>query len=109
MVLGANKNKSFRINVKGIDILSKNEVYLLGITIDHEFKINKHIEDLFKRASIKLNALRSIKKYLWIGKVWILANAFIEIQFNYAPLISTCPLKKIYGILKNQISKKITV
>ena len=25
------------------------------------------------------------------------------------PCISTCPLKKIYGILKIQISKKITV
>ena len=52
MVLGANKNKSFSINVRGINISSKNEVILLGITIDHQLKFNKHIEDLCKRASL---------------------------------------------------------
>ena len=42
MVLGANKNKSSSINVKGINILSKNEAILLGITIVHELKFNSH-------------------------------------------------------------------
>ena len=78
IVLGANKNKSFSINVRGINIPSKNEVILLGITIDHELKFNKHIEDLCKRASFKLHALRRIRKYLGIEKARILANAFVE-------------------------------
>ena len=38
MVLGINKNKFFRINIRVINIPSKNEVTLLGITIDHELK-----------------------------------------------------------------------
>ena len=38
MVLGINKNKFFRINITVINIPSKNEVTLLGITIDHELK-----------------------------------------------------------------------
>ena len=49
MVLRASKNKSFSINVRGINIPSKNEVILLAITTDHELKFNKHIEDLCKR------------------------------------------------------------
>ena len=99
MTLGANKNKSFRINVRGINIPSKNEVILLGITIGLELKFNKHIEDICKRASLKLHALRRIRKYLRIEKARILANAFIESQFNYARLIwmfaSKMAIKKI--------------
>ena len=87
MVLGANENKSFSINVRDINIPSQNETILLGITVDHELKFNKHIEDLCKRASFKLHALRRIRKYLEIEKGRILANAFIESQFNHAPLI----------------------
>ena len=33
MFLGANKSKSFSINVRGMNIPSENEVILLGITI----------------------------------------------------------------------------
>ena len=87
MVLRASKNKSFSVNVRGINIPSKNEVILLVITTDHEFKFNKHIELLCKRASFKLPAFRRIRKYLGIEKARILANVFIESQFNYAPLI----------------------
>ena len=87
MVPRTNKNKSFNINVRGINIPFKNEVILLVITTDHELKFNKHIELLCKRAAFKLQAFRRIRKYLGIEKARILANAFIESQFNYAPLI----------------------
>ena len=71
-----------------MNIPSKNEVVLLGVTIDHELKkFNKQIEDLCKRASFKLHALKRIRKYLGIEKARILANAFIESQFSYATLI----------------------
>ena len=86
MILKANKNKSFNINIRGMNIPSKNEVILLGITVDHEIKFNKHIKYLCKWASFKLHALRRIRKYLGFEKATILANAFTESQFNYAPL-----------------------
>ena len=88
IILGANKNKSFSINVRGINIPSKNEVILLAITTDHELKFNKHIEDLCKRVFFfQLHAFWRIRKYLAIEKARILANAFIESQFYCAPLI----------------------
>ena len=66
MVLGASKNKSFSINIRGINVPFINEVILHGITIDHELIFNKHIKDLCKRASFQLHALRRIRKHIGI-------------------------------------------
>ena len=63
MVLGAKNIAPFRLNVNGKIIPCSNEVKLLGITIDNELKFKKHIEDLCKKASYKLHALRRIRGY----------------------------------------------
>ena len=49
--------------------------------------IDKDIEDLYKKAFYKLHALRGIRGYLTLEKAKILANAFTDSQFNYAPLV----------------------
>ena len=87
MVLSANKNDCFNLNVAGKVILSSSEVKLLGITIDYELKFKKHINELCRKASYKLHALQRIRRYLSVHKARLLANAFIDSQFNYAPLI----------------------
>ena len=87
MLLGVKNIVHLTINVNGKIIPCSNEVKLLGITIDNELKFKKHIEDLCKKASYKLHALRRIRGYLTVEKARILANAFIDSQFNYAPLI----------------------
>ena len=63
MVLGANMNDCFNLNVAGKVILSSNEVKLLGITIDYELKFKKHINELCRKASYKLHALQRIRIY----------------------------------------------
>ena len=87
MVLGANKNDCFNLNVAGKVIPSSSEVKLLGITIDYELKFKKHTNELCRKASYKLHALQRIRRYLSVDKARLLANAFIDSQFNYAPLI----------------------
>ena len=87
MILGLKHMAPFRPNVNSKIIPCSNEVKLLGITIDNELKFKKHIEDLCKKASYKLHALRRIRGYLTVEKARILANAFIDSQFNYVPLI----------------------
>ena len=79
MVLGVKNIASFRLNVNV-------EVKLLGMFVDNKLKFKKHIEDLCKQASYKLHALRRIRGYLTVKKARMLANAFIDSQFNYAPL-----------------------
>ena len=87
MVLGANKNNCFNLNVAGKVIPSSSQVKLLGISIDYELIFKKHINELCRKASYKLHALQTIRRYLSVDKVRLLANAFIDSQFNYAPLI----------------------
>ena len=66
---------------------SSSEVKLLGITIDYDLKFKKHINELCRKASYKLHALQRIRRYLSVDKAKLLANAFTDSQFNYAPLI----------------------
>ena len=77
MVLGANKNECFNLNVAGKVILSSSEVKLLGITIDYELKFKKHINELYRKASYKFHALQRIRRYLSVDKTRLLANAFM--------------------------------
>ena len=87
MVLGVKNIVQFTINDNSKIILCSNKVKLLGITIDNELKFKKHVGDLCKKASYKLHALRRIRGYLTVQKARTLDNAFIDSQFNYAPLI----------------------
>ena len=87
MLLGVKNIVHLTINVNSKIIPCSNEVKLLGITIDNELKFKKHIEDLCKKASYKLHALRRIRGYLKVEKARILANTFIDSHFNYALLI----------------------
>ena len=67
--------------------LNSREIGLLGIVIDNQLKRKKHIENVCKKVSFKLHALRRISNFLTVEKARILANAFINSRFNYAPLI----------------------
>ena len=87
MILGDRQNTPFVLNVSGKKISNSREIELLGIVIDNQLKFKKHNENLCKKASFKLHTLCRIRKFLTVEKVIILANAFINSQFNYAPLI----------------------
>ena len=60
---------------------------LLGITVDDILTFNQHINNLCRNASYKLYALRKIRKCLTQDQAKLLYNAFINSQFNYAPII----------------------
>ena len=69
---------------------------LLGLTIDKELNLSKHIDKLCCNAQYKLHALRRIRKYLSLEKAKMLGNAFIDSQFNYASLIWMLYRKRLY-------------
>ena len=87
MILGDKKNNTFVLNIHDNEIKNSSEVELLGITIDSQLKFKKHIDSLCRKASYKLHALRRIRNFLTVEKAKMLANAFINSQFNYAPLV----------------------
>ena len=79
--------KDFSIFINNVSIKNSNEVTLLEIKIDKNRTFKKRISELCRRAPYKLHALRRLRKYLTAEKAKLLANAFINSQLNYAPLI----------------------
>ena len=107
MVLGNKDERSFNIHINNVQIKNSNKVTLLGIIIDKNLTFKTHISELCRRASYKLHSLRRIRKYLTVEKAKLLANAFINSQFNYAPLIwmfaNKCSIDKILKIHKRTL------
>ena len=102
MVLRNKNERSFNIHINNVKIKNSNKITLLGIKIDKKLTFKKHISELCRRASYKLHTLLRTKKYLTVEKAKLLANAFINSQFNYAPLIwmlaNKSPINKILKI-----------
>ena len=86
MILGKKRN-SVKLIINSTKIEESKKVVLLGITINNLLTFNEHIENLRRTANYKLHALRRIRKYLSLEKAKLLCNAFINSQFNYAPLV----------------------
>ena len=87
MVLGTKEDDSFVINTDKNKIESWTDVTLLAVKTDKQLKFKSLIEGLCRKANYKLHALRRIRKYLAVEKAKLLADAFINSQFTYAPLI----------------------
>ena len=76
-----------KLKINSIVISKSDSVELLGISIDNKLTFNEHINNLCRNASYRLYALRRIRKYLTQDQAKCLHNAFINSQFNYAPVI----------------------
>ena len=63
---------------------------LLGVKIDSKLSFNTHIDDICKKASLKLHALSRITPHLDFKKKKLLINFFIMPKFNYCQLIWMC-------------------
>ena len=87
MVLGIKQGDSFVLNIGKNKIESSTEVVLLGVKIDKKVEFKSHIEEMCRKQGYKLNASCRIRKYPTVEKAKLLANAFINSQFTYAPLI----------------------
>ena len=74
-------------NIDGNVIESEVNQVLLGIIIDSNLSFNKHVNNLYKEASAKLDALARISGYMNLPKRAIIMKSFITSQFGYCPLI----------------------
>ena len=82
--------------INSITVKKSNEVILLGLASDNKLVFKKHIENLCRTAQYKLQALTRIRKYFALDKAILLGKTFINIQFNYAPLIWMFCRKTLY-------------
>ena len=80
-------NNKVTANFNGNIIESEENQVLLGVTIDSNLSFDKHINNLCKNTSAKLNALARIAGYMDIKKHRMIMKAFITSQVSYFPLI----------------------
>ena len=98
IILGDKNNNTFVLNILEKEIKTSSEAELLDITIDSQLKFKKHVDNLCRNASYKLDALRRIRKFLTVEKAKMLANAFVNSQFNYTLLVWMFAGKKLQSI-----------
>ena len=83
--LGNKDERSFDVYISNVKIKNSNERTLLGIEIDKNLTFKKHIRELCRGVSYKLIVQNHEIFNPWECK--LLANAFLNSQFNCAPLI----------------------
>ena len=62
MILGKSTRQSMILNINNVKIRESSSVVLLGATIDNRLIFKDQINILLRRASLKLHALRRIRK-----------------------------------------------
>ena len=72
---------------KSAKIETKNTVKLLGITIDNQLNFDEHISELCKKASMQLNTISCLHRFMGKEQKEALINGFIFSSFNYCPLV----------------------
>ena len=63
---------------------------LLGVKFDSKLNLDAHMNDICKKAGLKLNALARITPYIDLTKKRLLLNGFFMSQFNYCQLVWMC-------------------
>ena len=94
-------NDIVHVNIGTAQISNSNCEKLLGINIDSKLNFERHIGDLCKKASAKLNALARVSHFMTLDKKRLLMNAFFTSQFSYCPLIWMLHSRK----LNNKINR----
>ena len=109
IILGDKSHHKHILKINLIKVEASDDVLLLGITIDKKLSFKQHIENLCRKAQYKLHALRRIRKFLTIEKAKMLGNAFIDSQFNYAPLLWMFCRKTVYSKIEKIHHKTLKV
>ena len=83
-----NKEEVIIASVGISKIIESHKITLLGTHIDRELKYDDHVNNIYKAAGKKLNALIRMCSVIPFHKRRLLMKAFIESQFAYSPLVS---------------------
>ena len=83
-------NVKTSIMIENEQVENSNCEKLLGVFFDSRLAFQTHMNNIYKKASQKLNAISRITPYMDFDKRKLVVNAFFSSQFNYCPLIWMC-------------------
>ena len=91
MILQNSRNSKnyapIKLEIGSAKIETKNTVKLLGITIDNKLNFEGHISELCKKASMQLNAISRLQRFMGKEQKEALIKSFIFSNFNCCPLV----------------------
>ena len=87
LLVCGNKVECMLAKIGNENIIEKDTVKLLGMSIDSTLTFNEHMDLICKTASKKVNALSRQCSILPFHRRKVLMNAFFDSQFSYCPLI----------------------
>ena len=109
MILGDKSHYKHVLKINSIKVEASDDVLLLRITIDKKLTFKQYDENLSRKTQYKVHALRRIRKFFAIEKAKILGNAFIDSEFNYAPLLWMFCRKTLYSKIEKIHHKTLKV
>ena len=74
------------ISVEGNTIPSSDSIKVLGVTLDSNLHYDTHISNLCSKASVQINAMKRIGKYLNTDCRIAMYKSFISSNFSYCPV-----------------------
>ena len=83
-----------KIKLDDFTITNSKEEKLLGIIFDDKLTFQYYIENLRKKARLKLSALSRVAPFVDLPQKKILFNAFFQSQFSYCSLVWICHSRK---------------
>ena len=89
ILLGTSKGNSslshiISVNIAGTQITLSNHRKLLGLTLDSNFNLNKHVSSICRSSYFHLRALRHIRHAINDGIAKSIGQALISSRFDYA-------------------------
>ena len=80
-------NDNVSANIDDNTIISENKNELLGVNLESKLSFEDHINNLYKKASQKANALSRVAPYMCLKKRKTVMKVFVTPQFGYCPLV----------------------
>ena len=84
------QDKNCQTNSLNIDnriIETFKSMKLLGITTDNQLSFDEHISNLCDNASMQLNAINRLQRYMGPQEIKTIINSFISANFIYCPVV----------------------
>ena len=78
---------NIKIKIGEAIVEESSEKRLLGMIVGKKLNFKSHISSLCKKASQKLHVLARISTFMDPGKLRLLMNSFLNVQFSHCPLI----------------------
>ena len=82
--------ENVKINLDDVTIRNSKKGKLFGIIFDNKLKFKYHIENLCKKASVKLIALLRVALFGNQPQKFILVHVFFQSQFSFCFLVRVC-------------------